>query len=167
MGNNKWLAEPIGVSVSLGLLGSCKKDHTMGWELLRVMSAVPEAPWGAGVTEEYRVAHAARHSGHTLLAVGSSDLKPWTEWLVGQKVFGFFHTILRKHPNGLFGQPDTCCCRYCRHNESVPESARLAGRAWCLKSDATWIQGWIPSLSTWASYRLFWSFRFFIRKMRS
>lgn len=30
MGNNKWLAEPIRVSVSPGLLGSCKKDHTMG-----------------------------------------------------------------------------------------------------------------------------------------
>ena len=43
--------------------------------------------------------------------------------------------------------------------------SKVSGKS--LKSDRTWIQVWIPSLRTWASYRLFWSLSFFIHKMRS
>lgn len=122
MENNKWPAEPIRVSVSLGLLGSCKKDHTMGWELLSVMSARPRGSVRLWLHRE--VQDNTNSSSLMANVAGNGQLLPRNG---GRSTF----LVLTKH---LFqNQPGR------------------VGRAWLLKSDRTWIQVLIPPLRTWAS----------------
>lgn len=98
MENNKWLAEPIRASVSWRLLGSCKKDHTIGWELLSVMSAPPRGSVGHWLHREMQGTHTAHPWGQCYWQWAAFTLKWWMVYFS------------------------------CSHKSSVPESAGQSGK---------------------------------------